>query len=123
MNLNPELLEILACPACKSPLRADDAASELVCDNPDCGLAYAVRDDIPVLLVEEARRPGEGEDAGEASTDEAGRDGETASAEHSDGDAVNGSAPDGSDSVGSSGAGEPGAGREHPDEAAGEPET
>jgi uncharacterized protein YbaR (Trm112 family) len=66
VNLNPDLLEILACPACKSsPLRADHAASELVCENPDCGLAYAVRDDIPVLLVEEARRPGENEDPAE----------------------------------------------------------
>lgn len=117
MNLNPELLEILACPACKSPLRADDAASELVCDNPECGLAYAVRDDIPVLLVEEARRPGEDEDA--ASASDTGRDGETASAEPA-GEAVNGSAPTGSESAG---AGETGGRRENPDEAAGEPET
>ena len=32
-------------------------ASELVCTNAACGLAYPVRDDIPVLLVDEARRP------------------------------------------------------------------
>lgn len=58
MNLDPQLLEILACPACKSPLRVDDPASELVCTNEsECGLAYPVRDDIPVLLVDEARRP------------------------------------------------------------------
>ena len=56
MNLDPTLLEILACPACRAPLRVDDAASELVCTG--CGLAYPVRDDIPVLLVDEARRPG-----------------------------------------------------------------
>ena len=55
MKLDPALLEILACPDCKSPLRADDAASELVCTG--CGLAYPVRDDIPVLLVDEARKP------------------------------------------------------------------
>ncbi len=55
MNLDPSLLEILACPDCRGPLRADDAASELVCTV--CGLAYPVRDDIPVLLVDEARRP------------------------------------------------------------------
>ncbi len=55
MQLDAALLDILACPECRSPLRADDAASELVCTG--CGLAYPVRDDIPVLLVDEARRP------------------------------------------------------------------
>jgi uncharacterized protein YbaR (Trm112 family) len=55
MKLDPSLLENLACPDCKSPLRADPAAEELVCTG--CGLAYPVRDDIPVLLVDEARRP------------------------------------------------------------------
>ena len=61
MKLDDWLLEILACPNCHSPLRADDAAGELVCTNVtsgDCGYAYPVRDDIPVLLVDEARRPG-----------------------------------------------------------------
>jgi uncharacterized protein YbaR (Trm112 family) len=56
MNLEPSLLAILACPVCHSPLRADDAAQELVCSSSECGLAYPVRDDIPVLLVDEARR-------------------------------------------------------------------
>lgn len=55
MNLDPALLDILACPNCRADLRADDAAGELVCTS--CGYAYPVRDDIPVLLVEEARRP------------------------------------------------------------------
>ena len=55
MNLDPWLLEIVACPACHAPLRVDDAADELVCTG--CGLAYPVREDIPVLLVDEARRP------------------------------------------------------------------
>lgn len=59
MNLDMSLLEILACPQCRSALRADDAAEELVCTGSSCGLAYPVRDDIPVLLVEEARPPGE----------------------------------------------------------------
>lgn len=54
VNIEPSLLEILACPDCRSPLRADEAASELVCTG--CKLAYPVRDDIPVLLVDEARR-------------------------------------------------------------------
>ena len=55
MKLDPALLEILACPDCKQPLRADHDASELVCTG--CGLAYPVRDDIPVLLIDEARKP------------------------------------------------------------------
>ena len=55
MKLDASLLEILACPDCKAPLRADEAAEELVCTG--CGLAYPVRDDIPVLLVDEARKP------------------------------------------------------------------
>jgi len=56
VNLDPLLLEILACPDCRAALRPDEAASELVCTG--CGLAYPVREDIPVLLIDEARRPG-----------------------------------------------------------------
>ena len=59
MKLDDWLLEILACPNCHAPLRPDEAAGELVCTSGTCGLAYPVRDDIPVLLVDEARRPGE----------------------------------------------------------------
>lgn len=55
MNLDPELLALVVCPACHGDLRVDDAAAELVCTG--CGLAYPVRDDIPVLLVDEARKP------------------------------------------------------------------
>jgi uncharacterized protein YbaR (Trm112 family) len=59
MKLDPALLEILACPDCKAPLKTDqdtvEASTELVCTG--CGLAYPVRDDIPVLLVDEARKP------------------------------------------------------------------
>lgn len=57
MNLDPALLDILACPKCHAPLRVDDAAAELVCTDEACGLAYPVREDIPVLLVDEAREP------------------------------------------------------------------
>ena len=57
MKIEDWLLEILACPKCHAPLRVDDAASELVCTGADCGLAYPVRDDIPVLLIDEARDP------------------------------------------------------------------
>uniref|UniRef100_UPI001F2CD849 Trm112 family protein n=1 Tax=Nocardioides alcanivorans TaxID=2897352 RepID=UPI001F2CD849 len=46
------LLEIIVCPDCHG--RLDPVAEELVCTG--CGLAYPVRDDIPVLLVDEARR-------------------------------------------------------------------
>lgn len=56
MPLEAGLLEILACPACHAPLKEED--TELVCTGQDCGLAYPVRDGIPVLLVDEARRPG-----------------------------------------------------------------
>ena len=58
MNIDDWLLEILACPKCHASLSPDEAADELVCTG--CGLAYPVRDDIPVLLVDEARRPGDG---------------------------------------------------------------
>jgi hypothetical protein len=55
VELDDWLLEIIVCPNCRAGLRVDDAASELVCTG--CGLAYPVRDNIPVLLVDEARRP------------------------------------------------------------------
>ena len=59
MPLEAGLLEILACPACHAPLREEttDETPELVCSGTDCALAYPVRDGIPVLLVDEARRP------------------------------------------------------------------
>jgi len=53
MPVPPELIEILRCPKCKFKveLRGDTA---LKCVNPECSLVYPVRDDIPVMLVEEA---------------------------------------------------------------------
>jgi hypothetical protein len=51
---DPWLLERLVCPATRTPLRWDPAAGELVSDR--AGLAYPVRNGVPVLLVEEARR-------------------------------------------------------------------
>ncbi|WP_293785929.1 Trm112 family protein [uncultured Aeromicrobium sp.] len=53
MNLDPALLEILVCPQCRSALFVDADADELICNA--CALAYPVRDDIPVMLVDEAR--------------------------------------------------------------------
>ena len=52
MPLEAGLLEILACPACHGTLAVNDADSALDCT--ECGLRYPVRDDIPVLLVDEA---------------------------------------------------------------------
>jgi uncharacterized protein len=57
VKIDDWLLEILVCPKCHSALRVDEAASELVCTGADCGLAYPVRDDIPVMLIDEARDP------------------------------------------------------------------
>lgn len=65
MKLDPTLLEILVCPACRANVSVDESASELVCNG--CGLAYPVRDDIPVMLVDEARRPAGADDADESS--------------------------------------------------------
>lgn len=59
MNLAPELLEILACPACHSPVTVNDPESTLDCSGTECGLRYRVQDDIPVMLIDEAIRPGE----------------------------------------------------------------
>jgi uncharacterized protein YbaR (Trm112 family) len=53
LGIEPSLLEILVCPVSHGPLRVDVGASELVCD--ESGLAYPVRDGIPVLLADEAR--------------------------------------------------------------------
>ena len=55
MNIDARLMEILVCPVCRATVTPDVAAGELVCNG--CGLAYPVRDDIPVMLVDEARKP------------------------------------------------------------------
>ena len=51
--MREELLAILVCPATRTPLRWDAEREELISDA--AGLAYPVRDGIPVLLIEEAR--------------------------------------------------------------------
>ena len=53
-SVDPKLLEILVCPLTKGPLRYDSAAQELISDQ--AGLAYPIRDGIPIMLVDEARR-------------------------------------------------------------------
>ncbi len=57
MTIDPWLLERLVCPATRTPLRYDEAAGELVSEA--AGLAYPIRDGVPVMLVEEARRLGD----------------------------------------------------------------
>jgi uncharacterized protein YbaR (Trm112 family) len=52
MTLSPQLLAILVCPKCKGALDYHEAESALVC--PACRLRYAVRDDIPIMLIDEA---------------------------------------------------------------------
>ncbi len=54
MPLSEELLEILACPVCKGGLRLLEKGEALVCDR--CRLKYPIRDDIPVMLVDEAEK-------------------------------------------------------------------
>lgn len=57
--MDKKLLEILVCPVCKGQLRFDKAKAELVCKVDR--LAYPIRDDIPVMLEDEARRLSEEE--------------------------------------------------------------
>jgi uncharacterized protein YbaR (Trm112 family) len=54
MALDKRLLEILVCPQCKGELDYDREKSKLICKA--CKLAYPIKDDIPVMLVEEAER-------------------------------------------------------------------
>jgi uncharacterized protein YbaR (Trm112 family) len=53
MALSQELLDILACPKCKGNLQLNPAQDGLVCDA--CTLMYPIRDDIPIMLIEEAK--------------------------------------------------------------------
>ena len=53
-DVDPKLLEILVCPVTKGPLEYDRAARELI--SRKAGLAYPVRDGIPIMLPDEARR-------------------------------------------------------------------
>ena len=52
-GIDPKLLEILVCPLTKGPLTYDSDAQELISDA--AGLAYPIRDGIPIMLPEEAR--------------------------------------------------------------------
>ena len=52
--MDAKLLEILVCPVCKGPLLYKKPEQELICK--PCRLAYPIRDDIPVMLEDEARK-------------------------------------------------------------------
>jgi len=52
--ISQELLEILACPKCKGPVHLTENHDGLVCKT--CRLVYEIRDDIPVMLIDEAKQ-------------------------------------------------------------------
>ena len=53
MPIDKELLDILACPLCKTEVKLED--EKIVCTK--CGRRYPIRDDIPVMLIDEAELP------------------------------------------------------------------
>ena len=52
--INKELLDILACPKCKGPVKLTDKQDGLICES--CRLLYEIRDDIPIMLIDEAKK-------------------------------------------------------------------
>ncbi len=52
MGIHKELLDILACPKCKGKIRLNEEENGLICDT--CKLMYEIRDEIPILLIDEA---------------------------------------------------------------------
>jgi len=53
MALSKELLDILACPKCKGDIHLNDTQDGLICEK--CKLVYEIRDDIPIMLIDEAK--------------------------------------------------------------------
>lgn len=53
MAISQELLDILVCPKCKGEIYLNESQDGLICDN--CQLKYEIRDDIPVMLIDEAQ--------------------------------------------------------------------
>ncbi len=53
MAISKELLEILICPKCKGEIYLNETQDGIVCDN--CKLVYEIRDDIPVMLIDDAK--------------------------------------------------------------------
>jgi hypothetical protein len=54
MAVSPELIEILRCPKCKSTVELKPDNSALKSTNAECSLDYPIKDDIPVMLIDEA---------------------------------------------------------------------
>jgi len=54
MAISKELLNILACPKCKGDIRLNKSQNGLVCGN--CKLLYHIKDDIPIMLIDEAEK-------------------------------------------------------------------
>jgi len=54
MTISKELLDILACPKCKGDIYLNEAENGLICD--DCKLLYEIKDDIPIMLIDEAKK-------------------------------------------------------------------
>jgi len=52
MAIQQELLNILACPKCKGDIRLNESGDGLICDS--CKLLYHIKDDIPIMLIDEA---------------------------------------------------------------------
>jgi hypothetical protein len=52
--IDPKLLEILACPACKGDLIYDEENQKLVCER--CRLKFNIKDDIPIMLLDQAEK-------------------------------------------------------------------
>jgi uncharacterized protein YbaR (Trm112 family) len=52
MAISQELLEILACPKCKEDIRLNETGDGLICDH--CKLLYRIKEDIPIMLIDEA---------------------------------------------------------------------
>ncbi len=57
LDLSPAFLEIAACPQCHAKFALDYDRGELECSDPDCGLAFPVRDGVPDLRIDAARNP------------------------------------------------------------------
>ena len=53
MAVSPELLEILACPKCKGNIYLNDTEDGLICNH--CKLLYEIKDEIPIMLIDEAK--------------------------------------------------------------------
>ena len=53
MGISKELLEILVCPKCKGELRLNQTEDGLICER--CRLLYEIREDIPIMLIDEAK--------------------------------------------------------------------